>query len=169
MTNKELALGLFRQGESRFKTMKEAFQDEDYPYTVRAAQECVELSLESVLISAGIDPPKWHLSPEVSGGNGKRAWMEMRSCACPRTGYIQSMTLKWPKDGLKKFAPSVPNTLSRISPDLLLAPKAMVPFFSEFSARSPKMMPVPGGLLFRKPISIGEMILKFEPEISPCC
>ncbi len=60
MTNKELALGLFRQGKSRFKTMKEAFQDEDDPYTVRAAQECVELSLESVLISAGIDPPKWH-------------------------------------------------------------------------------------------------------------
>lgn len=60
MTNKELALGLFRQAESRFKTMKEAFRVEDYPYTVRVAQECVELSLKAVLILAGIDPPKWH-------------------------------------------------------------------------------------------------------------
>jgi HEPN domain-containing protein len=60
MTNKELALGLFRQAESRFRTMKEAFQGEDYPYAVRVAQECVELSLKAVLISAGIDPPKWH-------------------------------------------------------------------------------------------------------------
>jgi HEPN domain-containing protein len=60
MTNEELASGLFRQGESRFKTMKEAYQEDDYPYTVRAAQECVELSLKAVLISVGIDPPKWH-------------------------------------------------------------------------------------------------------------
>ena len=60
MTNEELASGLLRQAESRFKTMKEAYQAADYPYTVRAAQECVELSLKAVLISIGIDPPKWH-------------------------------------------------------------------------------------------------------------
>jgi HEPN domain-containing protein len=60
MTNEELAQGLFRQAQSRFKTMKEAFQSQDYPYAVRTAQECVELSLNALLVSAGIDPPKWH-------------------------------------------------------------------------------------------------------------
>ena len=47
MTNEELALGLFRQAESRFRTMKEAFRGDDYPYTVRVAQECVELCLKA--------------------------------------------------------------------------------------------------------------------------
>ena len=40
--------------------MSEAFQNEDYAYTIRTAQECVELCLKALLISAGIDPPKWH-------------------------------------------------------------------------------------------------------------
>ncbi len=40
--------------------MNGAFQDEDYAYTVRTAQECVELCLKALLISVGIDPPKWH-------------------------------------------------------------------------------------------------------------
>ncbi|MDI6756100.1 MAG: HEPN domain-containing protein [Thermodesulfobacteriota bacterium] len=60
MTNKELASGLFRQATSRYKTMEEAFQIDDYPYVIRTAQECVELCLKAVLISIGIDPPKWH-------------------------------------------------------------------------------------------------------------
>ena len=60
MTNEELAQGLFRQATSRNKTMNEAFQNEDYPYVVRSAQECIELCLKAMLISAGIDPPKWH-------------------------------------------------------------------------------------------------------------
>ena len=109
MTNKELALGLFRQAESRFRTMKEAFQGEDYPYAVRVAQECVELSLKAALISAGIDPPKWHdvgaillehadrfssvdktVLEEIAfisrslRGKGKKACMEMKSWVCPR-------------------------------------------------------------------------------------
>ncbi len=40
--------------------MNEAFQNEDYSYTIRTAQECVELCLKALLISVGIDPPKWH-------------------------------------------------------------------------------------------------------------
>lgn len=60
MTNEELAQGLFKQAASRYKTMGEAFQNADYPYVVRLAQECVELCLKALLISVGIDPPKWH-------------------------------------------------------------------------------------------------------------
>jgi len=60
MTNEELSQGLFRQAKSRLRTVQEALENEDYPYAVRAAQECVELSLKSLLISVGIDPPKWH-------------------------------------------------------------------------------------------------------------
>jgi HEPN domain-containing protein len=60
MTNEELAQGLFRQAKSRLRTMQAAFENGDYPYVVRTAQECVELSLKSLLIFAGIDPPKWH-------------------------------------------------------------------------------------------------------------
>jgi len=60
MTNEELSQGLFRQAKSRLRTMHEACEIGDYPYVVRTAQECVELSLKSLLIFAGIDPPKWH-------------------------------------------------------------------------------------------------------------
>ncbi len=60
MTSEELAQGLFRQATSRYRTMGEAFRSEDYPFVVRLAQECVELCLKALLISVGIDPPKWH-------------------------------------------------------------------------------------------------------------
>jgi len=60
MTNEELAYGLFRQATSRVKTVQEAIQDEDYAYAVRVSQECVELCLKALLISVGVDPPKWH-------------------------------------------------------------------------------------------------------------
>lgn len=60
MTNEEFAHGLFRQATSRYRTINVAFQNEDYPYVVRTAQECVELCLKALLISVGIDPPKWH-------------------------------------------------------------------------------------------------------------
>lgn len=60
MTNQDLAQGLFRQATSRFNTMNEAFRNEDYAYAIRTAQECVELCLKALLISVGIDPPKWH-------------------------------------------------------------------------------------------------------------
>lgn len=59
MTNEELSQRLFRQAKSRLRTTQEAFENEDYPYAVRPAQECVELSLKFLLISLGIDPPKW--------------------------------------------------------------------------------------------------------------
>ncbi len=60
MTNEELAQGIFKQAMSRHRTMGEAFKSKDYPYVIRTAQECVELCLKALLISAGIDPPKWH-------------------------------------------------------------------------------------------------------------
>ena len=60
MTNEELAKGLFRQSKSRYQMMNEAFENEDYAYAVRPAQECVELCLKALLISVGIDPPEWY-------------------------------------------------------------------------------------------------------------
>jgi len=60
MTNLDLAAGFFRQAEARFKHLGLAMKEENYAYTVRLAQECVELSLKALLLSAGVEPPKWH-------------------------------------------------------------------------------------------------------------
>ena len=60
MTNEDLAHGLWRQAESRYRTVQEAIRQEDYAYAIRSAQECVELCLKALLISVGVDPPKWH-------------------------------------------------------------------------------------------------------------
>jgi HEPN domain-containing protein len=60
MTNEELARGLWRQAESRYRTVQEAIRQEDYAYAIRSAQECVELCLKALLIAVGVDPPKWH-------------------------------------------------------------------------------------------------------------
>ena len=60
MTNEELARGLWRKAESRYRTVHEAIRQEDFAYAIRSAQECVELCLKALLISAGVDPPKWH-------------------------------------------------------------------------------------------------------------
>jgi HEPN domain-containing protein len=60
MTNEDLAQGLFRQAASRYKTVQAAFRDGDYAYVIRTGQECVELCLKALLISTGVDPPKWH-------------------------------------------------------------------------------------------------------------
>jgi len=72
MTNEELAKGLFRQAKSRYKTMNEAFQNEDYAYVIRTAQECIELCLKALLISVGIDPPKWHDVGPILKDNASR-------------------------------------------------------------------------------------------------
>ncbi len=60
MTNLDLAAGLFRQAEARFKHLSLAMKEGNYAYTIRLAQECVELSLKALLLSAGVEPPKWH-------------------------------------------------------------------------------------------------------------
>lgn len=48
------------QAEERLKHAKEALKDGSYPFTIRACQEAVELSLKAALRIAGIEPPKIH-------------------------------------------------------------------------------------------------------------
>jgi HEPN domain-containing protein len=56
----ELARSNVRQAEDRLTTARIALEHGNYPYAVRQAQECVELSLKACLRLVGIEPPKWH-------------------------------------------------------------------------------------------------------------
>jgi HEPN domain-containing protein len=56
----ELARSNVRQAEDRLTTARIALERGNYPYAVRQAQECVELSLKACLRLVGIEPPKWH-------------------------------------------------------------------------------------------------------------
>jgi Uncharacterized conserved protein related to C-terminal domain of eukaryotic chaperone, SACSIN len=56
----ELARSNVRQAEDRLTTARIALECGNYPYAVRQAQECVELSLKACLRLVGIEPPKWH-------------------------------------------------------------------------------------------------------------
>lgn len=49
-----------RQAEARLKDAEEAYPEENYPYTVRLSQECVELCLKAILKAVGIEYPKVH-------------------------------------------------------------------------------------------------------------
>ena len=59
-SNNSLAKSYIRQAEERVKHAKEAFNDGNYPFTVRQCQEAVELFLKASLRIVGIEPPKWH-------------------------------------------------------------------------------------------------------------
>jgi Uncharacterized conserved protein related to C-terminal domain of eukaryotic chaperone, SACSIN len=56
----ELARSNVRQAEDRLTTARIALERGNSPYSVRQAQECVELSLKACLRLVGIEPPKWH-------------------------------------------------------------------------------------------------------------
>ena len=60
MDSYELARSYVRQAEDRLTTARIARERGNYPYAVRQAQECVELSLKACLRLVGIEPPKWH-------------------------------------------------------------------------------------------------------------
>lgn len=60
MTNRDLALGHLRQAEVRLQTARFARDHAYWPFAVRQAQECVELTLKAALNFVGLDPPKWH-------------------------------------------------------------------------------------------------------------
>jgi HEPN domain-containing protein len=49
-----------RRAKSCFRESKAAFDEEDYPMTVRRSQECVELSLKAVLRGIAIEYPREH-------------------------------------------------------------------------------------------------------------
>jgi len=56
----ELAKSNIRQALERLRHAKEAFEEGNYPFTVRQSQEAVELALKASLRLVGIEPPKWH-------------------------------------------------------------------------------------------------------------
>jgi HEPN domain-containing protein len=60
MNTKLMALDYIKRARSCFRESKAAFDEEDYPITVRRAQECVELCLKAVLRSIAIEYPKEH-------------------------------------------------------------------------------------------------------------
>lgn len=60
MNNITMAKSHLIQAEERLKHAKEALKDGTYPFTIRACQEAVELSLKAGLRIAGIEPPKIH-------------------------------------------------------------------------------------------------------------
>ncbi len=55
-----MAIDYIKRAKRCFKESKSAFEDGDYPITIRRAQECVELSLKSVLRSIAIEYPREH-------------------------------------------------------------------------------------------------------------
>jgi len=55
-----MAESYLRQAEARLKNAEEARLEKNFPYTVRLSQECVELSLKTVLKAVGIEYPKIH-------------------------------------------------------------------------------------------------------------
>lgn len=56
----KLASSYLKQASSRLKDAKEALEEENYPYTLRLSQECVELSLKAALRLVGVEYPKVH-------------------------------------------------------------------------------------------------------------
>lgn len=60
MNTRMMAMDYIKRGRRCFKEARLAFDEEDYPATVRRCQECVELSLKAVLRSIGIEYPREH-------------------------------------------------------------------------------------------------------------
>jgi len=56
----KVARSYLRQAKARLEDAKEALPETNCPYAVRLSQECVELSLKSVLKAVGIEYPKIH-------------------------------------------------------------------------------------------------------------
>lgn len=60
MNTKLMTFDYIRRAKSCFRESKAAFDEEDYPMTVRRSQECVELSLKAVLRGIAIEYPREH-------------------------------------------------------------------------------------------------------------
>lgn len=60
-----MAAGYLEQAAARLKSAKRALKEKNYPYTVRQAQECVELSLKGILRLYGVEYPREHNVKEV--------------------------------------------------------------------------------------------------------
>jgi len=60
MNTKLMAQDYMKRASRCLKESRDAFQDGDFPITIRRAQECVELSLKAVLRGAAVEYPREH-------------------------------------------------------------------------------------------------------------
>jgi len=60
LNTREMATGLLQEAQYRLEAMRGSQEKGQWSYTVRLAQECVELALKATLRFYGIEPPKWH-------------------------------------------------------------------------------------------------------------
>lgn len=60
MNTKLMALDYIRRAGRFLKEAQADYEEEDYPTTIRRAQECVELSLKAALRSVAIEYPREH-------------------------------------------------------------------------------------------------------------
>lgn len=60
MNTNSMAIDYIKRAKRCLKETKDAFEEEDYPITIRRAQECVELSLKAVLRFIAIEYPRDH-------------------------------------------------------------------------------------------------------------
>ncbi len=60
MNTKLMAQDYIKRAGRCLKESQDAFNDRDYPITIRRAQECVELSLKAILRSIAVEYPREH-------------------------------------------------------------------------------------------------------------
>jgi len=60
MKTLDMAKAMLHQATDRLATAETAYSNGNYPYTVRSAQECVELTLKATLRAVGVEYPKKH-------------------------------------------------------------------------------------------------------------
>ena len=60
MNTRVMALDYIKRARRCFKESEDVFNGDDYPITIRRAQECVELCLKAVLRSIAIEYPREH-------------------------------------------------------------------------------------------------------------
>ncbi|KXB03068.1 hypothetical protein AKJ47_02905 [candidate division MSBL1 archaeon SCGC-AAA261G05] len=69
MRTDEMARTYNNQARARLEAAGRALEDENHPFTIRLAQECVELSLKGALRLVGVEYPREHdvspILPEV--------------------------------------------------------------------------------------------------------
>lgn len=68
----ELAKSYLKMSEARLSDSKGALEDKIYPYALRLAQECTEMSLKAALRIVAIEYPKKHDVSDVLVGSKER-------------------------------------------------------------------------------------------------
>lgn len=78
MNTQEMATGLLQEASFRLEALRRSQEKGQWSYTVRLAQECVELALKATLRFCGIEPPKWHDVGTILTENQDRLPLNLR-------------------------------------------------------------------------------------------